>query len=44
MSRRKTASKGDSKGVRKILALSDAEFEKWMDSVEKAGIRLKTKA
>jgi len=43
MSRRKTASKGDSKAVQKILELSDAEFEKWMDS-EKGGIRLKTKA
>jgi len=41
---KKSSFEGDSKAVQKILELSDAEFEKWMDSVEKAGIRLKTKA
>jgi hypothetical protein len=30
-------------GVERILALSDDDFEKWMDSVEQAGIKVKTK-
>ncbi len=40
MSRRKSVEK-EVKGVQRILQLSDREFEKWMDAVERAGIRMK---
>lgn len=44
MSRRKSVEKETFEGVRRILQLSDAEFEKWMDTVERAGLRLKGRA
>jgi hypothetical protein len=42
MSKGKRRVKEDQRGVRRILEFSDEEFEKWMDSVEKAGIKLKS--
>ena len=40
MSRKKSV-EGEVEGVQKILQLSDVEFEKWMDAVERAGLRRK---
>jgi uncharacterized HAD superfamily protein len=41
MSRRKSIEKETPKDVQRILHLSGKEFEKWMDAVERAGLRLK---
>ncbi len=41
MSKRKSVGKETSGGAQRILQLLDAEFEKWMDSVERAGLKLK---
>lgn len=39
--RKKSTDKEELKGVERILALSDADFEKWVDRVLRAGLRIK---
>lgn len=45
MSKKKTPNEDEEKEairtVQRVLKLSDAEFEKWLDKVERAGLKLK---
>lgn len=41
MGKRKSAGEEGVQTVQRVLKLSDAEFEKWMDRVERAGLNLK---
>jgi len=39
MSKRKVTDDDDIRAVKRVLQLSDSEFEKWQDNVEKAGLK-----
>ena len=41
MGKRKPADEEGTQAVQRVLKLSDADFEKWMDRVERAGLKLK---
>jgi len=43
MSKKKVTDDDDIRTVKRVLQLSDSEFEKWLDNVEKAGLKLKAR-
>ena len=41
MRKRKSTDEDGIQTVKRVLKLSDIEFEKWLDKVERAGLKLK---